>query len=142
FARAAVEIALHDLAGRLAGLPVHALLGGKLRDRVPLTYALSIDAPDAMARTAASSPECSSFKVKIAGEVGPDTERVRAVAAARPDADLWLDANQSYSPPRLAQLLAALHELPRLFCIEQPVRSVDWFGLRQARERSPLPLAV
>jgi muconate cycloisomerase len=142
FARAAVEIALHDLAGRLAGVPVHALLGGKVRDRVPLTYALSIDAPEAMAAAAAGARECSSFKVKIAGDVGLDLERVRAVAAARPDAELWLDANQSYSPARLSQLLGVLPWLPRLFCIEQPVRSADWFGLRQARERSPLPLAV
>jgi len=36
FARAAVDVALHDLAGKLAGLPVHELLGGRIRDSVPL----------------------------------------------------------------------------------------------------------
>src|SRR4051794_33861270 len=37
FAKSAVDIALHDLQGQLSGQPVHALLGGKVRDRVPLT---------------------------------------------------------------------------------------------------------
>jgi muconate cycloisomerase len=142
FARAAVDIALHDLAGRVAGVPVHALLGGKVMDWLPLTYALSIDAPAAMAAAAAAWSACGCFKVKVAGEPELDAARVRAVAAARPDAELWLDANQSYSPARLCQLLQAIRDLPRIFCIEQPVRSIDWLGLRQARERSPLPVAV
>lgn len=142
FARAAVDIALHDLAGRIAGVPVHALLGGKVMEWLPLTYALSIDAPETMGEAAAAWGECGCFKVKIAGEPETDADRIRAVSEARPDAELWLDANQSYSPARLCQLLAAVRDVPRLFCIEQPVRSIDWLGLRQARARSPLPVAV
>ena len=142
FAKSAVDIALHDLQGRLAGQPIHALLGGKVRAQVPLTYALSIAAPDVMAMQAADSPECDCFKIKIAGEPETDRDRVLAVSAARPDATLWLDANQSYSPARLAQLLPILRDVPRIFCLEQPVRSVDWLGLRAARERSPYPIAI
>src|SRR5437762_1427421 len=62
FARAAVDIALHDLAGQLCGQPIHALLGGKVRDSVPLTFALSIDTPEAMAACAAAAPFCGCFK--------------------------------------------------------------------------------
>lgn len=142
FARAAVDIALHDLAGQIAGVPVHALLGGRIREEIPLTFALSIDTPEAMAACAQGWDACGCFKIKVAGEPEEDARRVRAVAEARPDAELWLDANQSYSPARLCQLLAAVRDLPRLFCVEQPVRSADWFGLRQARERSPFPVAV
>src|SRR5205807_9977833 len=107
FARAAVDIALHDLAGRLAGQPIHALLGGKVREEVPLTFALSIDTPEAMAECASAAPFCGCFKVKVAGDPIADAERLRAVADARPDADLWLDANQSYSAIALPRLLAA-----------------------------------
>jgi muconate cycloisomerase len=142
FARAAMDMALHDLAGRVAGLPLHALLGGKLRDTVPLTCALSIDSPESMAAGATRWPQYTSLKVKIAGDPQADAERVRAVAAARPDADLWLDANQSYNPARLRQLLERIRDVPRILCVEQPVRSIDWFGLRQARDLGTLPIAV
>jgi muconate cycloisomerase len=142
FAKAALDIALHDLQGQLTGQPIHALLGGKLRDQVPLTYALSIAPPEEMAAQAAASPECGCFKIKVAGEPETDRDRVRAVAGARPDATLWLDANQAYSPALLPPFLSSIRDLPRLFCLEQPVRSVDWLGLRQAREQSPLPVAI
>lgn len=144
FAKAAVEIALLDLAGRQAGVPVHALLGGKVRDRVPLTYALSIAEPDAMADQAAAAGgrEAGCFKVKVAGEPQSDAARVQAVSSARPDAELWLDANQAYAPADLVRLLSLIRDVPRLYCLEQPVRSIDWFGLRQVRERCPLPVAV
>lgn len=142
FAKAAVDLALHDLQGRLTGQPIHALLGGKIRAEVPLTYALSIAAPDEMAAQAAGYPECGCFKIKVAGDPEADRDRVRAISAARPDAVLWLDANQAYSPARLVPFLEGVREVPRLFCLEQPVRSVDWLGLRMARERSPLPIAI
>jgi len=142
FAKAALDIALHDLQGQITGLPLYALLGGRVRDRVPLTCALSIAAPEAMAADAAAYPDCGCFKVKVAGEPEADAARVWAVSAARPDATLWLDANQAYSPARLVPFLEAVRGVPRIFCLEQPVRSVDWLGLRLARERSPLPLAI
>jgi muconate cycloisomerase len=57
FAKSAVDIALHDLQGQITGLPIHALLGGKVRAQVPLTYALSIAAPEVMATDAAGYAE-------------------------------------------------------------------------------------
>jgi muconate cycloisomerase len=142
FAKAALDIALHDLQGRIAGQPIHALLGGPVRSQVPLTYALSVAEPAEMAAQAAGYPECACFKVKVAGDPEADTARVQAVAAARPDATLWLDANQAYSPTLLVPFIHAIRDVPRLVCLEQPVRSVDWLGMRLARERSPLPLAI
>jgi muconate cycloisomerase len=142
FARAALDIAQHDLQGQITGQPLHALLGGAVRDRVPLTYALGIAAPEEMAAQAASYPECGCFKVKIAGEPREDARRLAEIAAARPDAALWLDANQAYSPARLSEFLALVADPTRVFCLEQPVPSTDWFGLRRARQRSPWPVAV
>lgn len=142
FAKAAIDIALHDLQGQITGQPLHALLGGKVRDRVPLTYALGIAEPEVMAGNASAYAECGCFKIKVAGEPELDTQRVRAISEARPDATLWLDANQAYSPARLVPFLEAIRDVPRVFCLEQPVRSVDWLGLRAARERSHLPIAI
>jgi muconate cycloisomerase len=142
FAKCALDIALHDLQGRITGQPIHALLGGKVRSQVPLTYALSIAAPEEMAAQAAGYAECGCFKIKVAGDPEADRDRVRAVSAARPDAALWLDANQAYSPARLVPFLEAVRDVPRVFCLEQPVRSIDWLGLRAAKERSPFPIAI
>src|SRR5436190_21643230 len=47
FARAAVEMALWDLNGKAIGVPVHRLLGGKVRDRVPLSWSLAVADADA-----------------------------------------------------------------------------------------------
>src|SRR6185503_10387380 len=103
-----------DLQGKIAGQPVHALLGGKVRSKVPLTYALSIAPPEQMAAQAAAYPECGCFKIKVAGEPEQDTTRVLAISEARPDADLWLDANQAYSPAVLVQLLNQIRDVPRI----------------------------
>lgn len=142
FAKAAIDIALHDLQGQITGQPIHALLGGKIRDRVPLTYALSIAAPEEMAESAVAYADCNCFKIKVAGDPDLDRDRVAAISTARPDATLWLDANQAYNPGRLVPFLESIRQIPRIFCLEQPVRSVDWLGLRIARERSPLPIAI
>jgi muconate cycloisomerase len=142
FAKAAVDIALHDLMGQIAGVPVHALLGGRIREQVELTYALSIAEPEAMAAAAREASFCSCFKVKVAGDPTIDAARMTAISKAAPHATLWLDANQSYAPALVGPFLEAIREVPRVFCLEQPVRSVDWFGMQQVRRSCRLPLAI
>jgi len=142
FAKSALEMAVLDLAGQVSGLPLHALLGGKVRDKIDLCYAVGIDSPEAMAAEVRRWPACTCFKVKVAGEPAADIERLEAISAARPDAALWLDANQSYQPIALERFFKDLPRFDNLRCFEQPVRSEDWLGLRRAREKSPLPVAI
>jgi muconate cycloisomerase len=142
FAKSAIDIALHDLMGQIAGVPVHALLGGKVRDAVDLTFALSIAEPAEMAEAAASYPSVGCFKIKVAGDPARDEDRIRRIAAAAPETTLWLDANQAYAPALALQLLERVADMERIFCVEQPVKSVDWYGMRQVRERSRLPVAI
>jgi muconate cycloisomerase len=142
FAKAAVQIATLDLAGRIAGLPLHRLLGGKLRDTIDLSFALSIDEPEKMAEVARAFSTVKCFKVKVAGDPKQDAARVQAVAKARPDADLWIDANQSYRPIYLESFLQRIAGMEQVRCLEQPVPSVDWLGLKRGRGRSALPIAV
>ncbi len=86
-----------------------------------------------MAAAAASFPFCRCFKVKLAGDE-VDGARICAVSAAAPEATLWLDANQSYAPARAAALSRQVRDVPRIFCLEQPVRSIDWFGMQKCGE--------
>ncbi len=142
FAKSAMITATLDLMGQISGLPLHRFFGGKLRDKVELTYALSIDKPEVMAASAKSYPFVNCFKLKVSGDEKLDDRRVRAVIEARPDVDIWLDANQSYRPIHMETFLKSIAGLPQVRCLEQPVKSTDWFGLKRVRERSALPIAL
>jgi muconate cycloisomerase len=142
FAKAAIDIALHDLAGRILDAPVHILLGGKRHDTLPLCYALSIDTPEVMALKAKALLPCKCFKVKVAGHPKVDEARLRAIHDAVPDAVLWIDANQSYTPSKVIELLARVSDIREVYCLEQPVSSQDWFGMKRVREQAHIPVAI
>ena len=142
FAKAAVDIALHDLRGHILDVPLHTFFGGKRHDTLPLAYALSIDTPEIMGLKAKALAPCSCFKVKVAGNPAADEERLRAVHEAMPDAQLWIDANQSYTPSNALELLKRVANIREIYCMEQPVASQDWFGMKRVREDAPVPIAI
>ena len=142
FAKAAIDIALHDLAGRILDVPIHVLLGGKRHNELPLCYALSIDTPEVMGLKAKALLPCKCFKVKVAGHPELDEARLRAIHEAVPDAKLWIDANQSYIPSRVIELLDRVNDIREVYCLEQPVSSQDWFGMKRVRERVRIPVAI
>ncbi|WP_329361982.1 muconate cycloisomerase [Streptomyces sp. NBC_00669] len=142
FARAAVDIALHDAAGKLAGQPVHALLGGKVRDEIPLCSAIGVGEPAAVRSHAQESRAYGAYKVKIAGDPVADAAAVTAVAGVAGDKPIWLDANQSYRPTALLRLLDRLRDVSTLHCVEQPVPSTDTLGMRRLRQMTALPVAI
>lgn len=142
FAKAAVDIALHDLCGKILNIPLHTLFGGKRHDSLPLCYALSIDTPKIMALKAETLSPCSCFKVKVEGIPALDQERLFAINEAAPNAKLWIDANQSYTPSNAIELLKRVEDINEIYCIEQPVASQDWFGMKRVREAAPIPIAI
>ena len=95
FARAAVEMALWDLNGRALGVPVHRLLGGRVRDRVPLSWSLAVADPTAEVAEARDKVARGHriFKIKTAAHpVAEDVARVRAIReAVGPDVRLRVD---------------------------------------------------
>ncbi|MGG1519368.1 enolase C-terminal domain-like protein [Paenibacillus oryzisoli] len=142
FARAAMDMAFHDLAGKLAGVPLHAFLGGALASEVALCSAIGVSSPEAMAAQAQESSAYSAYKIKVAGDVPEDSERIRAIAGVTAGKPLWLDANQSYTPGTMVRLLRSIADVEQVVCVEQPVKSTDWSGMAAIRQRSPLPLAL
>lgn len=142
FARAAVDIAMHDAAGKLAGIPVHALLGGTVRDEIPLCSAIGVDLPSVVRERAQQSSDYPAYKVKIGGDLDADTAAVTAVADVAGGKPLWLDTNQSYRPSALRRLLEALAGVPALHCVEQPVPSTDALAMHRLRSMIDLPIAI
>jgi len=142
FAKNAVDIALHDLAGRILGVPVSALLGGSKHDELPLCSAIGVDSVEAVRERVIESSDFHAYKVKISGRVDADAASVRAVAEHADGKPIWLDANQSYRPSAVRQLLSKIDDVPNLYCIEQPVSSTDWGGMRRLRGMIDLPVAL
>src|SRR5205823_3288560 len=96
FTKAAVEMALWDVAGKAAGVPVYRLLGGKVRDRVRIklvVWARDVPGSRAMAeRWLGMGVSC--LKVKVGLDPETDVARVRAVReVAGPDVPVTIDAN-------------------------------------------------
>ncbi|MBI5834791.1 MAG: muconate cycloisomerase [Armatimonadetes bacterium] len=141
-ARSAVDIALHDLQGKLAGVAVHELLGGKTCDHLYLSHSLRAESPQAMREAAMRYHDSRCLKVKLTGDAGLDSERLAAVSDAAPQAAIWLDGNQNYSATSAMTMLDRIRSAKRCTCLQQPVGSNDWFGMARLRQRSWLPLAV
>src|SRR5499426_4547009 len=98
FARAAVEMALWDLNGRALGVPVHRLVGGRVRDRVPLSWSLAVADGDAEIDEARAKVAAGHriFKVKTGAlPWAEDVARVRRLREViGPGVSLRVDANQ------------------------------------------------
>ena len=143
-AKAAVEAALLDAVGRSLGVPVHQLLGGLVRDSVPVLWTLASGDPaqeieEAEAKLAARLHD--TFKVKI-GALSPaaDLARLRRLAGALGDrASLIVDANQAWDETTANRSLPVLAELG-VRLVEQPLPAWDLAGMARVRARSAVPL--
>ena len=131
-AKAAIEIALHDLAGRIAGKPVHALLGEKKRNRMPLLAVvgsgdLAGDLKDAEKKKAAGF---TAYKIKVGiGSAADDAARTRAICKLLgPGLLISSDANQGFSTEQAIEYVRAVKGCGLDF-FEQPVEAHDLAGM-------------
>ena len=89
------------------------------------------------------SSDYSAYKVKIGGDLDADAAAIAAVAEVAGGKPLWLDANQSYRPSALKQLLGPRSATFRtLHCVEQPVPSTDTLAMQRLRGLIDLPIAI
>jgi L-alanine-DL-glutamate epimerase-like enolase superfamily enzyme len=118
-ARNALDCALWDYEAKRGATSVAALAGLAPLRPLLTAYTISLDAPVAMAaKAAAATRTMPLLKLKLGG--AGDAERLRAVRAACPDARLIADANESWTPALLPDLMAAAAET-RVEVIEQPL---------------------
>ncbi len=130
-AKAAIDCALHDLLSCLLGVPLTTLLGGAVRDRIPILRILAIKSPDEMAEQAKRLVGVGYryLKIKVDGDVDLDVARVAAIrTAVGRDVHLTIDANQSYTPKDAVTAIEAM-EPHDIDLVEQPVRASDLDGL-------------
>ncbi len=142
FTKAAVEMALWDLAGKAAGKPVHDLLGGKVRDEVPIKLVVG---GFAVGRARALAEQflawgARALKVKVGLDPEEDVARVEAVRhAAGAGVPLGVDANCGWDLATARRALRRLAGCDLLFA-EQPVPPGDPAALAALRRDQAVPV--
>lgn len=142
YARSGVCDALYDLSARMAGVPLHRLLGGKRRDAIPAAWSIAFKSEQEMASEAAAavSRGFQWIKVKIGKNPQQDVRNVAAVREAVGAAfPIHVDANARYSYLDAMDILPLIEAYrPRL--IEQPVPGWDLKSMRALRRKLRTPL--
>jgi glucarate dehydratase len=144
FAWAGLDMAMADLCGQAAGVPVHGLLGGPMRESVDYFWYLSGDDLDALVSSATlgRSRGYGTFYVKVGRNRRDDLERVFAVRSAIGEqCRLRIDANGAWSFAEARDVLAAMGDA-HLDFVEQPVRQVPRDLLGDLRRVVSVPVAA
>ena len=140
-ARAAVSVAVHDLAARQRDEPLYRQWGLD-PERAPVTsVTVGIDDPEGMARRARDWREAGYPALKVKLGTDDDRARLRAVREAAPDASIRVDANGDWTAGEALDALSWLADLD-VELLEQPVPADDLGGLTRVTEKAPMPVAA
>ena len=137
-AKASVDIALHDLCGKIMGQPWYKIWGLD-PGRTPCTsYTIGIDTPEVVRQKVAEAAPYRVLKVKMG--LDNDRELVETIRECRPDVPLCVDANQGWNDR--ARALEMCHWLKERGClfVEQPFDKSRLDDAAWLTERSPLPV--
>lgn len=141
YALSGLDIALWDIAGKIAGKPIHALIGGAAKKIVP-AYAslLRLDKPELVAKVTKTAVSRGYRHIKL------HERSVEAVAAAReaagPDIEIMLDTNCTWDVPRALEMCKAMAPYG-LGWLEEPIYPPDDFeGLAELRREGGVAIAA
>lgn len=139
---AAVDAAVHDWLAIEAGVSLYEVLGMPRWDRVPTAYTIGIVAAGEAARTAErlAHKGFTTLKVKLgAGDPAEDIERVAAIRAVAPEAELLLDPNGAWDADTAIAVLTELTEFD-IAAVEQPVPAGRPDQLAAVAKSVPIPI--
>lgn len=144
-ARAAIDIACHDLAGKILGFPAFEFLGGAARVEIPALTLVGTGQRHSDLTTLIEQHSAGFrwFKVKVAlGRPAEEAETARAaVDLVGSDSVVCVDANEGWSEDEANDFLVALGDAPILY-VEQPVGRHDVAGLRRLATAHSIPLCA
>jgi muconate/chloromuconate cycloisomerase len=147
FAKAAIDIAVHDAVARLMGVPLSALFGGATRTTIPVLWALAAavyeaDVADALEQLEAGRHRV--FKIKIGkGDAAAEARRAintaTAIADRHPSARFVVDLNQAWDEISAMRWLPAFQERDFMF-VEQPLPAWNIEGMTRLASRLDMPI--
>lgn len=143
-----IDIALWDLAGKASGRSISAMLGGAVRDKVPVyatgLYYRADEFPDKLLSEAVAYAESGykGMKTKVGGlSVAEDVKRVQAIRKAiGDDIFLMIDANQAYNAATAIDIGRRLAD-QNIHWFEEPVAANDVEGYLEVKQNQPIALA-
>ena len=143
YAKSAIDIALWDLTAQAAGLPLFALLGGRLATDMPVYHSITCVAPDEMARIArdVQSTGITQFQVKLGadGKVEADIARLRLVReAVGPGPLVYGDWNCGATSLDASRVGRAVRDLDVM--LEQPCATLE--DCARVRAATGLPMKI
>ena len=129
YTKAMIEIALLDIIGKAAGLPVYQLLGGAARTKIPVCHSVGIAPPEEAAETALRVVEdgIRHLQIKVPGDPADDLAMVRAIRnAVGDDIVIYPDVNRGYRDAKTAiNSIRAMTDEAGISAVEQPVEGID-----------------
>ncbi|MBC5825713.1 MAG: dipeptide epimerase [Candidatus Eremiobacteraeota bacterium] len=137
-AMCALDIALHDLAGKRLGVPVYQMLGLDPALARQTSFTIGIADIETMLTKAREALHLPIFKVKIGK--GNEIETLEALRSVY-SGTIRVDANEAWTPEQAVKALREIDRLDIEFC-EQPIKAGHPEQLRFVRERSPIPIVV
>lgn len=135
-AKAAVDMALYDLVGKMLSVPLYKLLGLNAAHAAHTSFTLGIDNPTEMAKKALKAIDYPILKVKVGTR--HDLDNIKAIREVS-QAVIRVDANTAWTAKEAIQAINALAPYAIEF-VEQPVAPRDLAGLKLVRENVPLPI--
>lgn len=143
-AKAAVDMAVHDLIGQIANLPLYQLLGG-YTNNLQTDITVSVNASKEMAEDAKRYVDdgFSILKIKVGiGEIEDDIQRILAIREAiGPNPKIRLDANQGWTPKDAVYAIRKMERLQLgIQFVEQPVKAHQIEGLKYVKEHTTIPI--
>ncbi|REE07393.1 L-alanine-DL-glutamate epimerase-like enolase superfamily enzyme [Paraburkholderia sp. BL27I4N3] len=140
-AKSAIDIALHDLNGKLLKMPVHRLLGGPARTEVDLVWMVGLMSNDQMLAELDQKVTAGFRTFKIKAGLDPDND-IRLLKQMRErvpdDVRLYIDANMRYDKETAYRVLKALEDV--LDCVEEPMLASDDLGRRELAQKVAVPM--
>lgn len=142
-AKASVDIALHDLLGKIIGQPWWKIWGFN-PDNTPYTcYTIGYDASDGTVRQKTQEASWSRYlKVKLGQNDTEDRRMMRLIREVCPDTPIYVDANQGWKDRIYAAEMACWLAENGVVMIEQPMPKDDLEGNGYVNSKSPVPIVA
>ena len=142
-AKAALDLAAHDLICIKLGINLQSWLGAKGADRIELSWLVSAPEVEGTAKSVQQGLQegYRAFKVKVGHEPRLDVERTRKVLELAKGSTVWVDANQGYTLEAALQAARGFEALGvELF--EQPIPMSDFYGMKKLVSASGMTIAL
>jgi len=142
--KSGIELALWDICGKVAGLPVAVLLGGIIRPQVEVAACMGIQSYEKAKEFATRYVEMGfgTLKTKAGADMTEDLEMVRGIRDAVGDRlKLRIDPNRAYSPQQAVELCRRLEQY-NLQYLEQPIPAEPLSDATWLRKQTRVPIAL